>query len=220
MAALLAAAVLLVALIHHVVSYMGAATCQQQHVGMRQVWLYTYIAHVAYACRVLQVGQLQLVTEALKRRPLQRHPGKLQATSGSVGLAAVVACAVAVLEMQQLAGDARSLVASIWVAPNQRILPADAGVLWEVHAWLVQHQLLDGQGLAGLLSEQQLAEGRAAAEASVYKSSSSNSNSSSRPPHRLLPSWSVLHVPLIQSCSTDAAWAPSSSSCYVGAMLI
>jgi hypothetical protein len=38
-------------------------------------------------------------------------------------------------------------------------------MLWDVHAWLVQHQLLDGRGLAGLLSEQQLAEGRAAAEA-------------------------------------------------------
>jgi hypothetical protein len=33
-----------------------------------------------------------------------------------------------------------------------------------VHAWLVQHQLLDGQGLAGLLTEQQTAEARAAAE--------------------------------------------------------
>jgi hypothetical protein len=34
-----------------------------------------------------------------------------------------------------------------------------------VHDWLVQQQLLDGKGLAGLLSKQQLEDGRLAAEA-------------------------------------------------------
>ncbi|KAF6263978.1 hypothetical protein COO60DRAFT_1663389 [Scenedesmus sp. NREL 46B-D3] len=65
----------------------------------------------------------------------------------------------------KLAGDARALVASSRVAQDSRLNRGDASMLWEVHAWLVLHQLLDGQGLAGLLSEQLLAEGKAASAA-------------------------------------------------------
>jgi hypothetical protein len=51
------------------------------------------------------------------------------------------------------------------VTHGTTIKPADAALLWEAHAWLVQHQLLDGQGLARLLTEQQLACGKAESEA-------------------------------------------------------
>lgn len=67
--------------------------------------------------------------------------------------------------MKHLAGDVRQLVASTRVAHSAKLIAADASMLWEVHQWLLQQQLLDGQGLAGLLSPQQLAAGQAAAEA-------------------------------------------------------
>jgi hypothetical protein len=67
--------------------------------------------------------------------------------------------------MRQLAADAVALVAGCGIVQQSKVNEVDAGMLWDVHAWLVQHQLLDGQGLAGLLTEQQLAKGKAAAEA-------------------------------------------------------
>jgi hypothetical protein len=32
--------------------------------------------------------------------------------------------------------------------------------LWVFHSWLLQHQLLDGQGLAGLVAQEQLQQGQ------------------------------------------------------------
>jgi hypothetical protein len=72
--------------------------------------------------------------------------------------------AVAILNVQQLAGEVKAIVAGSVIARDTVVGAADLRFLWDVHAWLVQHQLLDGQGLAGLLTEQQLAEGRAGAE--------------------------------------------------------
>jgi hypothetical protein len=38
--------------------------------------------------------------------------------------------------------------------------------LWVFHAWLLQHQLLDGRGLTGLVTDQQLRQGEK--DAAVY----------------------------------------------------
>uniref|UniRef100_A0A383V400 FAST kinase leucine-rich domain-containing protein n=1 Tax=Tetradesmus obliquus TaxID=3088 RepID=A0A383V400_TETOB len=138
------------------------------------------VDQVAYACKVLQYGNQQLMAAVLQhsKRLLQQHVRPHESLL-RCRLAAQVGCAVAALDMQQLAGDVRELVASSGVA-RQRDAAAshdsDAGVLhasnvnagllgmlWDTHPWLLQHQLLDGQGLAGLLSQQQLEAGRAAA---------------------------------------------------------
>jgi hypothetical protein len=78
--------------------------------------------------------------------------------------AAVVSKSVSVLDKRQLAGDVRDLVAVGKVAADEGASSGNLAKLWEAHAWLVQHQLLDGQGLAGLVTGQQLAVGQAAAE--------------------------------------------------------
>jgi hypothetical protein len=125
------------------------------------------LKQVSCACKMLGYDNEQLLSNVVQHSKQllqrQRAQGQLR-TFERVGLAAVVSNAVASLGLQQLAGEARELVASSGVRPDSK-LSAAAGYLWDVHAWLVQHQLLDGQGLAGLLSEQQLAEARAAADA-------------------------------------------------------
>jgi hypothetical protein len=119
---------------------------------------------------VLQYRNQQLIARIIARsKHLLLQQQARRAAGGSlapqrVGLAAVVGLPVAVLDMQQLASDIEGLVASSGVT-SDKLGAVDARMLWEVHAWLVQHQLLNGQGLAGLLSQQQLEQGRAAAEA-------------------------------------------------------
>jgi hypothetical protein len=44
--------------------------------------------------------------------------------------------------------------------------PYNLRQLWAFHSWLVQHQLLDGKGLTGVLTRQQLQQGEK--EAAVY----------------------------------------------------
>jgi hypothetical protein len=125
------------------------------------------VKQLVWSCSVLQFKHEQLTAAALHRSlKLIRYHGRNQLpASGKLGVAAVVGYAVASLDMQQMAGDVRELVASTCVAHSHFIKPPDAGLLWEAHAWMVQHQLLDGQGLAGLLCEQQLATGKTESEA-------------------------------------------------------
>jgi hypothetical protein len=129
------------------------------------------VQQVAYACRVLQLRDPQLLAGIAQRSKhlMTQQSGRPLRESQRVILAAVVGCAAAVLDMQPLARDVWALVADAGVKHDSKLKPIDASMLWEVHAWLVQHQLLDGQGLAGLLTEQQLAEGKAAAEAYAYR---------------------------------------------------
>jgi hypothetical protein len=120
------------------------------------------VTQVAFACKTLQHRDTQLMLSALQqsKRLLQKRGARN--TRGVVGMTVVVADAVAALDMQQLAGDLRDIVASSGVTDVSSLHARDAGMLWEVHSWMVQQQLLDGQGLAGLLSQQQLEQGRAA----------------------------------------------------------
>ncbi|KAF6263979.1 hypothetical protein COO60DRAFT_266345 [Scenedesmus sp. NREL 46B-D3] len=123
------------------------------------------LVQAAYACRILQYKDQQLMAlivtrskqvqqqqqqQQQRRQQLKHDPHDTRRQQEDMNLAAVVGYAIAVLDMQQLAGDVRELVASSRVTPKSRLGSADAGMLWEVHAWLVQHQLLDGRGLAGL----------------------------------------------------------------------
>jgi hypothetical protein len=138
------------------------------------------LAEVASACEGLQPQQHQQLISGVVQRSKQLLQDQKQQMSVVMRArtVAVVSKAVAVLDMRQLAGDVRDLVAASKVATDERASPGNLAMLWNVHAWLVQHQLLDGQGLTGLLTEQQLAEGKAAAESSRAKSSSSSRTTS------------------------------------------
>lgn len=72
--------------------------------------------------------------------------------------------AVARLGLQQLASPAHGLVVSSKVAGLPRLAPPSLRRLWVFHDWLLQHKLLDGRGLAGVLTEQQLLQGAKEAE--------------------------------------------------------
>jgi hypothetical protein len=121
------------------------------------------VKQVGYACRVLQIKDDKFMAGLVKRsQQLQQQRGVGDGLA--IGMTATAGHAVALLDRQQLASDVKSLVANCGVTAGTQLLPADASMLWDVHAWLVQHQLLDGQGLVGLLSQQQLEQGRTAAE--------------------------------------------------------
>jgi hypothetical protein len=124
------------------------------------------LRQVAYACRVLQFRDSQLLAGIVQRSTqlLTQQRGRQLQGPLRANLAAQVGLAVAVLDLQQLAGEVKALVAESAIAGDIMASATALGLLWEVHAWLVQHQLLDAQGLSGLLSEQQLEEGKAAAE--------------------------------------------------------
>jgi hypothetical protein len=139
----------------------------------------TGVEQAACACKVLQFRDGRLMAAVVKRsKQLLQQRGRGQLYEGSLRckLAAQVSYAVAALDLQQLADDVRELViisgvaqqhdtdAGYDVLPTSNCIAGQLGMLWEVHAWLVQHRLLDGQGLAGLLSQQQLEQGRAASD--------------------------------------------------------
>jgi hypothetical protein len=126
----------------------------------------TNLAQVALACDRLQLRQHQQLMSGVVQRSKQLLQEQKQRMSVSqrVSTAAAVSKSVAVLDMRQLAGDVRNLVAVSRVATDGCANSGILAELWEAHAWLVQHQLLDGQGLAGLVTEQQLTAGRAVAE--------------------------------------------------------
>jgi hypothetical protein len=98
-----------------------------------------------------------------------RHAGHnpRTATVGNVNTAVAAFCyAIAQLNMQQLAEAATSLIARSGYGKQREAHVYDLQRLWVFHSWLLQHRLLDGKGLAGLLTQQQLQQG--AKEASKY----------------------------------------------------
>jgi hypothetical protein len=74
-------------------------------------------------------------------------------------LAAYCTSAVARLDMQSLAHPAFELLCCSGVAQRSSTHYTNLARLWVFHSWLLQHGLLDGKGLKGLLTEQQLQRG-------------------------------------------------------------
>jgi hypothetical protein len=96
------------------------------------------------------------------RRGTQQAAARIAgSTTVARASAAVAACcfAVAKLNMLQLADTAKSLVVGISNGRQQLAHPADLRRLWVFHIWLVENQVLDGRGLAGVLTQQQLQKG-------------------------------------------------------------
>lgn len=118
------------------------------------------VVQAAWACGILQFGHEQLM-HCLVTRAEQLLKGlPAHASSRAVGLVAAVSWSIMRLNMQQLARATASLLVVTSVQrqlDRARLHRSDAGYLWYFHTWLVDNQLVDGQGLRCALSEQQLA---------------------------------------------------------------
>jgi hypothetical protein len=152
---------------------VGESTLLQEVASAAAAWVPRLAAptihQLAYACGTLQLQQPQLLGQLIKRTQQLLSPdqgGKngppKRRASGSDKLSnpAILGWAVAVLDMQHLAGDARRLVEAALqqLQGSQKDSMKGCGqLLWVLHSWLVQQQLLDGKGLAGVLTERQLA---------------------------------------------------------------
>jgi len=119
------------------------------------------------ACAQLQYRDYgflqQLLQQGLQLLQLQpgERVGRLRPLSPAdkASLAALCSLSIAQLDMRELAGAAKALVASSGIGKQARTHPSNLWRLRVFHSWLLQHQLLDGQGLTGLLTEQQLQQG-------------------------------------------------------------
>jgi hypothetical protein len=107
------------------------------------------LQQVARVCQQLQSQQQN-----------SRHTASQARAQGEcAAVASMCSWAVARLDLQQLAGAAREVVAASGVEQHSSTHPSSLGRLWLFHDWLQQQQLLDGRGLAGLLTAQQLQQG-------------------------------------------------------------
>jgi hypothetical protein len=132
------------------------------------------ISQAATACAKAQYRDeafMQLLLQHAMQLLQQQQHGKQGATPPSgrspvlsgddrAVLASLCSTAVAKLDIQQLAGTAKQLVVVSGVGSLPQARPARLGRLWVFHCWLLQHQLLDGKGLTGVLTQQQLQQGK------------------------------------------------------------
>ena len=108
---------------------------------------------------LLQRGQQLLQPNSRKGskgRPHTRSRGRPSSEADKGSIASTCCVSVVSLDMRGLAGEARKLAADSSIKHQGR---AHLRRLWVFHGWLLEHQLLDGKGLAGVLSEQQLQQG-------------------------------------------------------------
>jgi len=132
------------------------------------------VTQAAAACARLQYRDYDFLQQLLQQgqRLLQLQPGGMAGRLRSLSpadkakLAALCSRSIAQLDMQELAGATRALVTSSGIGTQPSTHPSNLRRLWVFHGWLLQHQLLDGKGLTGLLAEQQLQQGEK--EAAVY----------------------------------------------------
>eukprot|EP00878_Enallax_costatus_P013975 GHUV01014614.1.p1 GENE.GHUV01014614.1~~GHUV01014614.1.p1 ORF type:complete len:551 (+),score=107.19 GHUV01014614.1:166-1818(+) len=120
-------------------------------------WLLT---QVAWACTTLNVPvHAQFMGDVLSRSvQLLRLSNMRTPDSSVIGLAAIVSSSIARLDMQALAAGVVQLLSTPAVQQRllKKLLPSHARMFWEVHWWLVSKSLLDGKGLSGCMTPEQL----------------------------------------------------------------
>jgi hypothetical protein len=126
------------------------------------------LRQVVHACAVLKYRDEAFMRACLQRglqilgqeqqQPTNRQGRSSKGVSAADGdqLAAVCCISVARLDMRSLAGPACELVSSSGVGQRPITHPWYLSKLWVFHSWLLQH---DGQGLARVLTQQQLQQG-------------------------------------------------------------
>ena len=124
----------------------------------------TELRQAVLACAKLQYRDELFMGLLLQRadqmlQPNRRGRGRAVSESNRADVAAMSCMSVVSLDMRDLAGAARTLVASSKVNQQRRMHSGSLRRLWVFHSWLLEHQLLDGRGLAGLVTQQQLQQG-------------------------------------------------------------
>jgi hypothetical protein len=122
------------------------------------------VTQAATACAQLQYNDERFVGMLVQRgqqllQPSQRSPTRPLLAKDKAILAVLCCISVAQLDMRGLAGAVCEMVASSGIGQDSRTHPASLRKLWVFHSWLLEHRLLDGKGLAGLVKEQQLQQG-------------------------------------------------------------
>jgi hypothetical protein len=131
---------------------------------------YFNVTQAATACAQLHYRDAQFMGLLLQRgqellQPSRGSRSRPLSEPDKASLVTMCCVSVALLDMRGLAGAARNLAALGNIKQHRNAHPAGLRRLWVFHCWLLQHQLLDGKGLAGLVSEQQLQQGAKEAEA-------------------------------------------------------
>jgi hypothetical protein len=132
------------------------------------VWLSrcndNHLRQAAAACAELQYRDehfirllLQRAEQVLQLSTRSRTRSLPEADRDSV--AAICCLSLVLLDMRQLAGAARKLVADSNIQQHTRTHPSNLRRLWVFHSWLLGHKLLDEKGLAGLVTQRQLQQG-------------------------------------------------------------
>jgi hypothetical protein len=132
------------------------------------------LCQVVTACAELQYRDQAFIQACLQhalhllgpqQQPTRQGRGSKPMTPADRDKLAAVCCiSVARLDMQSLAGLAWELLSRSGVARRPSIHPKQLRQLWVFHNWLLQQQLLDGKGLTGLLTQQQLQQGKKEAQ--------------------------------------------------------
>lgn len=138
-----------------------AQTCQNSALAQAALaCLKLQYAHQGFMAALLQRGQQLLESKGRHGKQRGSRPAQGLGRNDRGTIASRLPFAVVPLDMQQLAPQARQLVASSGKRQLPQAHPADLRRLWVFHSWLLQHQLLDGRGLTGLLTQQQLQQGQ------------------------------------------------------------
>jgi hypothetical protein len=129
------------------------------------------LTQAASACAKLQIRDERFLLQILSQAGVVLCPGSSPAAAGSAksskrlkprdidSTVALCSMRVAEINMPQLAGPMRDLIAESGISKRPNTHPSNTGKLWVFHSWLLQHNLLDGKGLAGVLTQQQLQQG-------------------------------------------------------------
>jgi hypothetical protein len=122
------------------------------------------LTQAATACAQLQYRDEHFVGLLLQRaeqmlQPSKRNSGRPLSESNRASIASMCCVLVVLLDMRGLAGAPHTLVADSNIKQDRHSHPSNLRRLWVFHSWLLEHQLLDGKGLAGLVTQQQLQQG-------------------------------------------------------------
>lgn len=125
------------------------------------------VVQLVMSCAKLNLRDVRLMANVMQRAQqlvaAQRREDQSRATTltdkDRHNVVVMTAAAVAVLDMRQLAAEAVALVAAGRFKQQAQPHVPHLRRLYKVHSWLQQHQLLDGRGLTGLLTEAQLQRG-------------------------------------------------------------
>jgi hypothetical protein len=116
--------------------------------------------HPGLMAALLQHGQQLLLPASAEGRKQRTQQSNGSGPADKDTIVGKLCSAVTHLDMQQLAPQALQLVTISGIVRRAHSHPSNLRRLWLFHSWLLQHRLLDGQGLTGLLTQEQLQQGK------------------------------------------------------------